>query len=55
VIHLWGEPDQGEDAWGYPAGSDHGHREIWPPPDHYNWHRQGIDWRTCRKSQNEGH
>lgn len=50
-IHLWGEPDMGEDPWGYDGSlspEDHGHRAIHPPPDHYNWHRLGIDWETCR-------
>jgi GT2 family glycosyltransferase len=47
-IHLWGLTDQGEDPWGYPIGFEHGHREIWPPPDHYNWDRLGVDWETCK-------
>lgn len=47
-IHLWGEPELGEDAWGYPQGTEHGHREVWPPPDRYNWDRLGVDWETCQ-------
>ncbi|NIP84945.1 MAG: glycosyltransferase [Planctomycetales bacterium] len=47
-IHLWGEPERGEDAWGYPAGFEHGHRPVHPPPDRYNWHRLGINWETCK-------
>jgi len=48
AIHLWGEPELGEDNWGYEAGSDHGHRAIWPPPHTFNWHRRGVDWETCQ-------
>ncbi len=48
AIHLWGKPDLGEDEWGYPAGSSHGHRDVWPPPSHFNWDRRGISWETCR-------
>ena len=47
AIHLWGEPELGEDDWGYEAGSDHGHRAIWPPPHIFNWHNQGVDWESC--------
>jgi len=47
-IHLWGEPELGEDSWGYKEGSDHGHRAIWPPPHVFNWDRQGVDWETCK-------
>jgi len=46
-IHLWSEPELGEDSWGYKEGSDHGHRAIWPPPHVFNWDRQGVDWETC--------
>jgi len=46
-IHLWGEPDLGEDDWGYAAGSDHGHRAIWPPPHTFAWHRRRVDWESC--------
>lgn len=51
AIHLFGNPDLGEDPWGYDASlrpEDHGHREIWPPAHHYQWDRLGIDWETCR-------
>ena len=48
AIHLWGEPDLGEDDWGYEAGSDHGHRAIWPPPHTFNWDRRGVDWESCK-------
>jgi GT2 family glycosyltransferase len=50
AIHLFGDPEQGEDPWGYPAGmapQDHGHRPVWPPAHHYGWERMGIDWETC--------
>ena len=48
AIHLWGEPELGEDDWGYEVGSDHGHRAIWPLPHTFNWHRQGVDWESCK-------
>jgi GT2 family glycosyltransferase len=48
AIHLWGEPDLDEDPWGYEVGSTHGHRDVWPPPDRYNWHRTGANWETCK-------
>jgi len=48
VIHLWGDTYANEDPWGYPIGFEHGHRDVWPPPDHYNWHRLGVDWKTCK-------
>lgn len=48
AIHLWGEPDLDEDPWGYEVGSTHGHRDVWPPPDRYNWHRTGASWTTCK-------
>lgn len=47
-IHLWGEPELGEDSWGYKEGSDHGHRAIWPPPHTFNWDRRGVDWESCK-------
>lgn len=47
-IHQFGDPDRGEDPWGYTAGTYHeGHREIWPPANVFAWDRQGIDWETC--------
>ena len=21
---------------------------TWPPPHIFNWHKQGIDWETCK-------
>lgn len=50
VIHLMGQRDLGEDPWGYPGKmtpQDHGHREIWPPADHFGWQRLNFDWETC--------
>ena len=47
-IHLFGEPDLGEDPWGYPIGTAHGHREVWPPVYQFSWNRVGVDWETCR-------
>lgn len=48
-IHLWGNPDLGEDEWGYTAGTYHeGHNPVWPPPSRFNWDRQNIDWETCK-------
>ena len=50
-IHQFGDSDLGEDPWGYTEGTYHeGHREIWPPVNHWNWERMRIDWETCRKS-----
>jgi len=46
VIHQFGEGD-GEDPWGYPVGTEHGHVDRWPPVNHYNWQRMKIDWETC--------
>ncbi len=49
VIHLFGQDDLGEDYWGYTAGTHHeGHRDVWPPPNRFNWERLGVDWETCR-------
>jgi|OM-RGC.v1.010594941 Glycosyltransferases, probably involved in cell wall biogenesis len=51
-IALWGE--EGEDPWGYDADckpEDHGHREIWPPVNRFNWRVQGVDWETCRREE----
>lgn len=55
-IHLWGEEERGEDPWGYdlerfPNPEDHGHREIWPPVNHFSWRRMGLDWHTCREER----
>jgi GT2 family glycosyltransferase len=48
-IHLFGEPELGEDSWGYSAGTYHeGHTDRWPPVHHFQWDRQGVDWETCR-------
>lgn len=46
VIHLFGEGED-EDPWGYPLDVEHGHVERWPPVNHYNWERMGIDWEKC--------
>jgi len=48
AIHLFGDPDQGEDPWGYPQGVEHGHVDRWPPVNHYSWERMRIDWETCQ-------
>jgi glycosyltransferase involved in cell wall biosynthesis len=51
-IHLFGELDQGEDGWGYPADHDHkarGHRDMWPPAEWYGWKNRGVDWETCKR------
>ena len=48
AIHLFGEEELGEDPWGYPQGVEHGHREIWPPVNHFSWQRCRIDWLTCK-------
>ncbi len=51
AIHLFGDPEQGEDPWGYPAEmtpQEHGHRPVWPPPHAYGWERRGVDWDTCK-------
>ena len=51
-IHLFGDSDLGEDPHGYSAGMYHeGHREIWPPANHYGWERMKIDWQTCRPEE----
>lgn len=56
-IHLFGKDEHNtedpfgqlnEDPWGYPLGSTHGHRDIWPPVNHYSWERRGINWETCQ-------
>jgi len=47
-IHLFGKSDLGEDGWGYPAGSTHGHRDVWPPVDCFAWYKRDIDWETCK-------
>ena len=47
AIHEFGDPDLGEDPWGYPIGVEHGHVERWPPVHHFAWDRQGVDWSTC--------
>jgi len=47
-LHQFGDSDLGEDPHGYTAGTYHeGHREIWPPANHYGWKRMGMDWETC--------
>ena len=51
-IHQFGNPDLGEDQHGYTAGTYHeGHREIWPPANHYGWERMGVDWETCEPKE----
>jgi glycosyltransferase involved in cell wall biosynthesis len=50
VIHLFGDPGHGEDPWGYPQGVEHGHKDRWPPVNHYSWERMGIGWETCQRS-----
>jgi len=48
-IHLFGDPELGEDSWGYSEGTYHeGHTDRWPPVHHFQWDRQRIDWETCR-------
>lgn len=50
-IHLFGSEEHGEDPWGYPeemTPEEHGHREIWPPPNYSSWERLGVDWETCQ-------
>jgi GT2 family glycosyltransferase len=48
-IHLFGDPELGEDPWGYSEGTYHeGHTDRWPPVHHFQWDRQGVDWETCR-------
>jgi len=49
AIHFFGDPDKGEDPWGYPIGVEHGHVERWPPVHHFSWKRQGISFLTCKK------
>lgn len=52
AIVLWGEEGK-EDPWGYDVDckpEDHGHRDIWPPVNRYQWDRLGIDWETCRRA-----
>jgi hypothetical protein len=49
-IHLFGDPDRGEDPWGYTVSmtpQDHGHNEVWPPVHHYQWDKMGVNWMTC--------
>lgn len=53
AIHLFGQTELGEDPWGYPLGSSHGHVDRWPPVNHYSWERQGICWETCMPQQSE--
>jgi len=51
AIHCFGNPELGEDPWGYDASlkpEDHGHREIWPPAHHYQWNRLRVDWESCQ-------
>jgi GT2 family glycosyltransferase len=50
VIHLFGEGDD-EDPWGYPLGVEHGHKDRWPPVNHYGWERMRIDWETCEPEE----
>ena len=52
IIHLFGEGDD-EDPWGYPLDVEHGHRDRWPPVNHYGWQRMGIDWETCEPEEDE--
>jgi len=47
AIHLFGKEEFGEDPWGYPEGSEHGHRDVWPPVNHFGWERLGVNWETC--------
>lgn len=48
-IHQFGDPELGEDPWGYTEGTYHeGHTDRWPPVHHFSWERLGIDWETCR-------
>lgn len=44
-IHLFGENH------GYPERVNHYHREIWPPPHHFEWDRMNIDWNTCKPKE----
>lgn len=30
--HLWGDPINWEDTWGYPKDTDSGHNPVWPIP-----------------------
>jgi len=46
-IHLFGQPELGEDPWGYPVGIEHGHKPVSPPVNVYNWDKMGLDWKTC--------
>lgn len=46
-IHEFGQPELGEDPWGYPEGVEHGHVDRWPPVDRFSWDIRGIDWLTC--------
>lgn len=47
-IHMFGDPELGEDSWGYTEGTYHeGHTDRWPPVHHFSWERLGIDWETC--------
>jgi len=47
-LHQFGKVSFGEDPWGYPEGVEHGHRAMWPPVNHSDWNRLGIDWETCQ-------
>lgn len=56
-IHQMGRRDLGEDPWGYPGEmtpQNHGHRDIWPPADHFGWQRLGFDWKTCAPTSGRG-
>ena len=56
-IALWGDDDEGEDPWGYPAEmggpTAHGHREVWPPVNRFTWENYNLDWETCRPKGTE--
>jgi glycosyltransferase involved in cell wall biosynthesis len=52
-IHLFGREEHNEDPWGYPLDlfpepTDHGHRDVWPPVNHFAWDRIGVNWETCQ-------
>ena len=55
IIHLFGEPEysEDEDPWGYPHGVEHGHKDRWPPVNHFNWRKMRIDWETCEPEEGE--
>jgi len=46
AIHLFGTDSR--DPWGYPVGFQHGHKEVWPPVNHFSWDRMNVDWETCK-------